>query len=80
VIRNLSDLASFLPPGWDEVPICIASVASAPREIKRISLQENTDGSRVVLIHDDEISAPNFLCQRCRLLDCTCEMTGDQQK
>jgi len=61
-IEDFGDLAKRIPKGWRDCPIGIAEMGGEHEcwdLIKRVSLQEHADGSRVVLFHRRKVRQPD---------------------
>lgn len=54
-IKSLEDLVLRVPAEWTKCPIGVAWSADEYQKIMRISLHEEGDGRRVLLIHREPI-------------------------
>lgn len=54
-IKTAGELIALIPHDWNNAEVGIANGIGAADAILRVSLHENADGRRIVLIHKEQI-------------------------
>lgn len=53
-MRKAQDVINQIPSNWRDAEICIVDNIGRPFAIRRIALEKNTSGRRVILLHSEE--------------------------
>lgn len=55
-LRTVNDLLREIPQRWRSAEIVIGNSVGHVVKVRRVSLQKNADGRRVVMIHENDFS------------------------
>ena len=55
-IKTVRELLARIPVSWRDAEVAISDSISAVRAVRRVSLHENADGKRVVIIHETPVA------------------------